>query len=335
MPHLRKNHAWRPLWLGGIILLVVLLAGCGSASSSASGSAAMPVANSNTAASSAQQSSGAASTGASNASVATTSNTSSQQKNSNAAVGPQYLIKTLKVSMSVKDTQWVAGDLQTWMSNTDPHISSAGTDYEQVGNDLYNISMTFSVPATTYPQVYRYLQDYTSQHGGQIVGFTESVQDVTNDYVDTDSRIRNLRGEQDRLLDLLSHAQAMGDILSIEQRLTDVEGQIEDMEAQLNLLKSQITYYTVSITLQPIAVAPPPPPPVNHGWSFGKTLHDAFAASLSFAQGLLTFVIWLLAFAIYIVPLAFIAWLVVRLRARAQQVARPKAAVNSPPTTDL
>jgi hypothetical protein len=107
------------------------------------------------------------------------------------------------------------------------------------------------------------------------------------------------------------------------------------MEAHLNLLKSQITYYTVSITLKPITVAPPPPPPANPGWSFGKTLHDAFAASLAFAQGLLTFIIWLLAFAIYIVPLAFIAWLVVRLRARAQQVGRPKAAVNSPPTTDL
>jgi len=48
--------------------------------------------------------------------------------------------------------------------------------------------------------------------------------------------LQNLRVEQGRLQDLLSHAQALSDVLSIDQQLTDVEGQIESDEAQLNTL---------------------------------------------------------------------------------------------------
>ena len=39
--------------------------------------------------------------------------------------------------------------------------------------------------------------------------------------------LTNLRGEQQRLLTLMGQAQSLSDVLTIEQRLTDVEGQIE------------------------------------------------------------------------------------------------------------
>ncbi|HEY4036374.1 MAG TPA: DUF4349 domain-containing protein [Ktedonobacteraceae bacterium] len=251
---------------------------------------------------------------------------SSGQKTQTSDIGPQYLVKTLNVDLQVKDTRKVADDLQTWITKTDPRASTSGTDYEQVSDNLYNISLTFSVQATLYPQVYRYLRDYTEHNGGRLATFNESIQDVTGTYVDTQSRLQNLRLEQGRLQDLLSHAQALSDILSIDQQLTDVEGQIESDEAQLNTLTSQVTFYTVTVSLEPIETAAPPP--ANNGWSIGQVFHDAFSTSLAFGQRLIGLLVYLVAFGLYIVPAAIIIWLVWRWYIPTRRVSRPKGAME-------
>lgn len=243
-----------------------------------------------------------------------TGSSQGQQKKSTTQNVTQYLIKTLNVSMGVKDTTKVADALQTWITETDTRSSSAGITYNQAGDNLYNVSLTFMVQSTLYPQIERYLRDYAPHNGGQLLSLNETVQDVTNDYIDTQSRLTNLRGEQTRLLDLLGHAQALGDIIAIQDKLTDIEGQIETIEAHLKELSGQVAFYTVSITLQPLSIALPSS--TTPSWNIGQTFHDAFASSLGFAQGLLTFLVWLLAYSFYIIPIAVLVWFFYRWRRR-------------------
>ena len=212
--------------------------------------------------------------------------------------------------MLVKDTRQVASDLQAWITTTDPRSSSAGIDYEQTYDNLYNVNMTFSVTSAQYTQIEEYLSGYAQQHGGELTSLHESVQDVTNDYVDTQSHLTNLRGEQQRLLTLMSSTNTLGDIITIESRLTDVEGQIEDIEAHLNLLKNQTTFYTVTIGLQPIA--PITSPPSSTPWSLGQALHDSWAAALAFGQGLASLLIWVVVFSIYLIPVVLLGWFIWR-----------------------
>ncbi len=301
-------NKWRTLLLGSLMLLLVILAGCGGATTAGSGAsnAAMPI-NTNASSSANQQ----------------------DKSSGSASIPVQYLVKALKVNMSVKDTRNAADEIQTWISTTDPRSFSAGVDYEQAGDNLYNITLNFSVEASHYPKIERYLRDYAPQHGGQLLALTETVQDVTNDYIDTQSRLTNLKGEQARLLDLLSHAQVLSDIISIQDKLTDVEGQIEQIEAHLKALNNQVTLYTVTIALQPVDTAVAPPQ--NSEWSVGQVFHDAFAASLGFAQGLATFLIWLLAFSLYIIPVALLIWFVIRWRERSQLAPTPKPTPASTP----
>jgi hypothetical protein len=247
-------------------------------------------------------------------------------KSKSSDISPQYLIKTLDVDLHVKDTRKVADNLLAWISATDSRATTSATDYEQVDDNLYNVSLTFSVQATRYPLIYRYLRDYSVHNGGSLVTFNESIQDVTSTYVDTQSRLQNLRVEQGRLQDLVSHAQSLSDILAIDQQLTDVEGQIESDEAQLNSLTSQVTFYTVSISLEPLDIAAPSSN--NDGWSVGHIFRDAFSAALAFGQGVLTLLIWLLAFGLYIVPLAIVAWLGQKWYIRTRRVSQPKVATN-------
>jgi len=323
----KRDHL--ALFSTGLIILALLVAACGGASTGTTTSSASnaPIAGP------AQHS--VANTPANVNSSASLPGTPTTSKSGTTPSAAQYLIKSLAVNMEVKDTRRVAADLQGWISTTDPGSSSAGIDYEQVGDNLYSVSMQFEVQATDYTQVKLYLEDYTTQHGGKLLSLHETVQDVTNDFIDSQSRLRNLKGEQQRLLTLLSNTTALGDILSIEQRLTDVEGQIENTEAHINALSGQTTFYTVSISLQPIAFTPPPPLPPNNAWSGLKTLQDAWSASLAFGEVLATLFIWLLSFSIYIVPAAAIAWFV-WLRRRAHLVApMPTPHVMTPPQSDL
>lgn len=302
--------------LGILFILALLLTACGAGSSavtsgSVPASAHVPM----------QQSGSSSSQGSSTNS----GTTSSQKSSSSASYGPQYLIKSLQVNMQVKDTRQVASNLQSWISTTDSRSSSAGIDYEQTGDNLYTVSMTFSVESTEYTQIEEYLAGYAEQHGGKLLSLHESVQDVTNDYVDTQSQLMNLRGEQDRLLLLLSNTTALGDIITVESKLTDVEGQIQDIEAHLNALKSQTTFYTVTIDLQPMAPAATPPPPTQQApWNIGQVFHDSWSAVLSFGQVLTTFLIWLLSISIYLVPAALIAWFIWRRTHPRRVVASPR-----------
>ncbi len=289
--------------LGMLIILALLLVACGGASSSESSGASVNAPAHQVASTSAQGS----------------SSSSGQTTKSSTFFGPQYLIKTLQVNMLVKDTRQVASDLQSWIATTDPRSTSAGIDYEQTYDNLYNVTMTFSVTSAQYTQIEEYLAGYAQQRGGKLTSLHESVQDVTNDYIDTQSRLTNLRGEQQRLLTLLSNTTALGDIITVESKLTDVEGQIEEIEAHLNALKNQTTFYTVTIGLQPITPITPPPPS-STPWNLGQVLHDSWTAALGFGQGLATLLIWLVIFSIYLVPVALVGWFVWR-RMRTKQAA--------------
>ncbi len=286
MPHIVKYHKWTTFFLLGLVILAVLVAGCGAGTTT--------------------------STASNNASIPAPASSNTNQQKSTAPGGTQqYLIKSLNITMEVKDTQRAANDLQSWMSTTDPLSTAENINYEQVSDNLYNISMTFSVQAALYPRIESYLNNYPALHNGRLISTTKSTQDVSGDYVDTQSRLKNLRGEQARLLTLLSHASVLGDILAIDQRLTDVEGQIEQIEAHLNQLNGQVSFYTIAVSLQPSqAVLTPAPAP----WSPGRIWQDALGAAGAFAQVLATLVIWLAVFSVYIIPLVVIVWLVIRWR---------------------
>ena len=303
MSHIIRNGRWSMLWLCSLVVLMVAVAACGGVSTTGGGSNASTPLN-------AQH------------------NNQAQAKKSTAGGTQQYLIKTLNITMEVKDTQRVATDLQTWVSAADPLSTAESIQYEQVGDNAYNVTMTFSVQASLYPRIESYLNTYPAQHNGRLISTNKTTQDVTGDYVDTQSRLKNLRAEQSRLLTLLSHASVLGDILSIDQRLTDVEGQIEQIEAHLNQLNGQTTFYNITLSLQPSSAVVNPPPAA---WSLGRIWLDALNAASAFGQVLLTVLVWLLVFSVYIVPLVVVVWLVRRwMRMRS---GHPMPAVASTPAS--
>lgn len=243
-------------------------------------------------------------------------------------VAAQYLIKSLNVSLTVPDTRVTAKDLENWIASTDKLSQTAGADYTTDG-DAYDVNLTFVVQASLYPQIKDYLANYAGSHHGKLVSLHESVQNVTNDYLDTQTQLNNLLAEHQRLQTLMGQAQSLSDVLSIEQRLSDVEGQIQQINAHLSQLNGQTTYYTIQIQLTPISTYVDP---ASQAWDPGGVFHSALSAAKVFGEGLLSLLIWLGVFAVYFVPAGVIIWLLVRFnKRRAARRVVPAPAYAPPP----
>lgn len=86
----------------------------------------------------------------------------------------------------------------------------------------------------------------------------ESVEDVTLQYVDLESHKKMLLEEQERLLELLTEAETIEDIISIESRLTEVRYQLESMESQLRAIDNKVTYSTIYLNINEVTRYTPP-----------------------------------------------------------------------------
>lgn len=78
---------------------------------------------------------------------------------------------------------------------------------------------------------------------------SESVEDVTEQYVDVEARIKVYKTEEESLLEIMKQADNVPDLLSVKERLAEVRAQIESYTAQLKSLENKTNYSTITLTV--------------------------------------------------------------------------------------
>jgi hypothetical protein len=77
-----------------------------------------------------------------------------------------------------------------------------------------------------------------------------TTEDVTKAYFDTESRLKNARLMEQRLIEILkTKSKDVADLLEVEKELGRVREQIETMQGELKFMDSQVAFATVTITL--------------------------------------------------------------------------------------
>ena len=77
-----------------------------------------------------------------------------------------------------------------------------------------------------------------------------SGQDVTEEYVNLQSRLRNYEAQEAQLLTLMQRAQTIEEILSVQSRLSDVESQIEQIKGRVKYMESRTDFATISVDMR-------------------------------------------------------------------------------------
>ena len=176
-----------------------------------------------------------------------------------------------------------------------------GSIYDS-GRRYRSANLTVRIPADS---IDAFLQDV----GGlaNIVRQNKSIEDVTLSYVATESRLKALETEEARLLELLSQAETMTDLLEIEARLSEVRSELENYASQKRLYDNQIDYATIYIAIEEVQEYTPTEEP-----SLWERIRDGFKDNLEgVGEGLLDVLVWFIVSIPTLVVLAVVVLILV------------------------
>jgi hypothetical protein len=126
---------------------------------------------------------------------------------------------------------------------------------------------------------------------GELVNKSSDAQDVTEEYVDVEARLKNLKAEEVVLNKLLTEkAQSTADLLAFRKQITDVREQIERLQARLTTLSRLTAMTTIDITMSEDKPYVPPSAP-TFGGSIGRTFSDSIEALEHLGKNLVLFLV--------------------------------------------
>ena len=144
--------------------------------------------------------------------------------------------------------------------------------------------------------------------GNRVIQEKISGQDVTEEYIDLEARIRTQKALEGQFLEIMKQARKVEDALQVQRELAEVRTEIERLEGRRRFLDNKSSLSTITVTLQTAA------PLVTATTSgFGHDVKDAFGDGVDTAVGI---VLGVIRTAIILVPIAVLivlpAWLVLR-----------------------
>ncbi len=154
----------------------------------------------------------------------------------------RYLIKNAWLQLEVENAPSAVEQLSSAARAMGGYLSNMHE--RKLGPERSQITATLRVPASKFEQA---MTD--AQALGTVLERRVSSDDVTEQYVDTEASIRNLKRTEERLLEHLDRSAKLEDILKAEQELTRVRGLLERLEGQLRFLSHRVSFSTIEITL--------------------------------------------------------------------------------------
>lgn len=164
-------------------------------------------------------------------------------------------------------------------------------------------SITVRVPAERLDEALAQIKDGI----GKLNSETITGEDVTDQFVDTSSRLRNLQAAEAQLSEILRAAETTEDVLNVYTELVRIRGEIEVAQGRLNYFTEASSFSLVQVTVRPEPVTPPIE---VAGWRPQDTVAGAVQTLINLAQGAVDVVITL---AIVGLPLALVTYVIVRL----------------------
>lgn len=154
----------------------------------------------------------------------------------------QKLVYTSRLTVDTTEFDAYADAVRQKVSELGGYIeqSEVSGDAENGGRSLY---MTIRVPAEKRNE----LTD-TAKSNAKVRSQSESVEDVTLEYVDVQSHIEALQTEQQTLLGLLEKADSIDTTLAIQNQLTEVRYQLESYSSRLKVMQNQVDYSTLELS---------------------------------------------------------------------------------------
>ena len=263
--------------------------------------------------------------------------TSQSVTNTSAQNAERIVIKNGNLTIVVADPPKSMDDISQMAQEMGGFVVSANLYKEQLssGLEVPRASITIRVPAERMDEAIGRIREQSNQDP---LSENLTSQDVTSDYVDLQSRLKNLEAAETELTKIMEEANKTEDVLAVYNQLVSIREQIE-------VIKGQIKYYDESAALSAISVeliADEAVQPIEiGGWQPQGVLKNAVEALIRSLQVLANAVIWIviwvlpvlaILFVIFVLPpLLIIRYFVRRKKRRAAQKEPPTPPAAAPP----
>ncbi len=161
----------------------------------------------------------------------------------------EKIIKTVELSVQTKE-------YEAYLAALNANVMKLGGYVENSTNYMGSFYSSDSNRSSTY--IVRIpadkLDDFLvgAEEKGKITQKTEKQENVTLEYVDLESHINAYKTERTTLTGLLEKAESLEDVLSIQERLSEVNYQIETYTAKMRVLENRIGYSTVTLDINEV-----------------------------------------------------------------------------------
>lgn len=209
----------------------------------------------------------------------------------NALPQTRMVIYSGSLSLVVPDTLTTQRAIGELMERLGGYIeSSENTNY---GQGRLGVALKLRVPAERFNEAMDALRAMATEVQYDKI----STEDVGQEYVDLESRLRALELRAQKLEEFLAKAEDTEAVLRVYNELSATQQEIEQVKGRMRYLERMVAMAVITVTLTPDELAQPVELP---GWHPEGTVKRAFELLVRTLQGLATLLIWLV---IYALPL--------------------------------
>ena len=153
------------------------------------------------------------------------------------------VIQTGSLDLLVKSAEKTARDIQGVAERLGGFTAS--TDIYDIGQDAKAGTITVRVAGDKFNIAF----DEIKKFAIKVERENSDAQDVTEEYVDLEAALKNLRAQETQYLEIMKKAETIEDILNVSSHLGEVRGQIEQIEGQLKYLSRQVDMASITASL--------------------------------------------------------------------------------------
>jgi hypothetical protein len=197
-------------------------------------------------------------------------------------------------------------DLARAMNAVRAAVSAAGgyVTNETQGRDEYDVrhgTLTCRIPAAKLDATVAAFQGM-----GRLISMSIQAEDITEQYFDMETRLRNQRQLETRLVALFDRpGNKVADLLEVEREVARVRGEVESLEGRKRLWDSQVSLSTLTVELRE------PRPAI--GRDRGGILGALRQAVRSAGENVVGTVAWFIAAAGVAIPAFLVLWVLWRI----------------------
>lgn len=163
-----------------------------------------------------------------------------------ASESSRKIVKNASLTVKTKNYDEFIASLQEKIETYGGYVEqSQEYNYDNASNRYAN--MNLKIPAEM-------LEKFIEEIGkiGTVTSKTVESTDITDSYIDVESRIKALETEEKTLLGLLEKAESLADVIDLQERLSTVRTELEGMKAQKESYDSMVAYSKVILDINEV-----------------------------------------------------------------------------------